>query len=223
MCLLCVCVCLCVCSRRGGGGFCLFLFFCFLLLPGLQCKKNVGKEGEIKRGGLVGVGETNMVAVRSSSFWADSKRWGLHSTAFTDVQGHEIFALKKKHFAIHKTFRAESPKGHELFVITKKFTRQCNFFLALFIISLSTSDPPKQPPNTHLYIHTHIRLPPITLLRTKKRGGCYLSSKHRRRPTFHPLIPPFVQKSVSRPLTSDQTTHSPDQRIHRHLYERSRR
>ncbi len=43
--------------------------------------------------------------------------------AFTDIQGNEIFALKKKHFAIHKTFHAETPKGHELFVITKKFTR----------------------------------------------------------------------------------------------------
>ena len=42
--------------------------------------------------------------------------------AFTDIQGNEIFALKKKHFAIHKTFHGETPKGHELFVITKKFT-----------------------------------------------------------------------------------------------------
>ena len=45
------------------------------------------------------------------------------STAFTDIHDHEIFALKNKHFTIHKTFHAESPKGHELFVITKKFTR----------------------------------------------------------------------------------------------------
>ena len=44
-------------------------------------------------------------------------------SAFTDVHDHEIFALKNKHFTIHKTFHAESPKGHELFVITKKFTR----------------------------------------------------------------------------------------------------
>ncbi len=44
--------------------------------------------------------------------------------AFTDVHGNEIFALKKKHFTIHKTFHAENPKGHELFVITKKFTRE---------------------------------------------------------------------------------------------------
>lgn len=43
---------------------------------------------------------------------------------FTDVQGNEIFALKNKHFTIHKTFHAENPKGHELFVITKKFTGQ---------------------------------------------------------------------------------------------------
>ena len=41
---------------------------------------------------------------------------------FTDIHDQEIFALKKKHFAIHKTFHAESPKGHDLFVITKKFT-----------------------------------------------------------------------------------------------------
>lgn len=44
--------------------------------------------------------------------------------AFTDIHGNEIFALKKKHFTIHKTFHAENPKGHELFVITKKFTGQ---------------------------------------------------------------------------------------------------
>lgn len=43
-------------------------------------------------------------------------------TAFTDIQGEEIFALKKKHFTLHKTFHAENAKGHELFVITKKFT-----------------------------------------------------------------------------------------------------
>ncbi|KAM0805527.1 tubby C-terminal-like domain-containing protein [Usnea florida] len=41
---------------------------------------------------------------------------------FTDIHDREIFSLKKKHFAIHKTFHAESPKGHDLFVITKKFT-----------------------------------------------------------------------------------------------------
>ena len=44
-------------------------------------------------------------------------------TVFTDIHNNEIFALKNKHFTIHKTFHAESPKGHELFVITKKFTR----------------------------------------------------------------------------------------------------
>ena len=43
-------------------------------------------------------------------------------TVFTDANGVEIFALKKKHFTLHKTFHAEDPKGHELFVITKKFT-----------------------------------------------------------------------------------------------------
>lgn len=45
-------------------------------------------------------------------------------TVFTDVQGNEIFALKKKHLTIHKAYQAENPKGHELFVITKKFTSQ---------------------------------------------------------------------------------------------------
>ncbi|CAF9935573.1 MAG: hypothetical protein ALECFALPRED_006486 [Alectoria fallacina] len=45
---------------------------------------------------------------------------------FTDVQGQEIFAMKNKHFTIHKTFHAENPKGHELFVITKKFTVLAN-------------------------------------------------------------------------------------------------
>lgn len=44
------------------------------------------------------------------------------TTVFTDIKGDEIFALKNKHFTIHKTFHAENPKGHELFVITKKFT-----------------------------------------------------------------------------------------------------
>lgn len=47
---------------------------------------------------------------------------GDNNTAFTDIHGNEIFALKNKHFTVHKTFHAESPKGHELFVITKKFT-----------------------------------------------------------------------------------------------------
>ena len=51
---------------------------------------------------------------------------------FTDIHDKEIFALKKKHFAIHKTFHAESPKGHDLFVITKKFTGQ---WVALFCSS----------------------------------------------------------------------------------------
>lgn len=43
-------------------------------------------------------------------------------TVFTDANNVEIFALKKKHFTLHKTFHAEDPKGHELFVITKKFS-----------------------------------------------------------------------------------------------------
>ena len=55
------------------------------------------------------------------SLVADIARDG---TAFTDIHGNELFALKNKHFTIHKTFRAENPKGHELFVITKKFTRE---------------------------------------------------------------------------------------------------
>ena len=44
---------------------------------------------------------------------------------FTDVQGNELFALKNKHFTIHKSFHAEGPNGKDLFVVKGEFSRQC--------------------------------------------------------------------------------------------------
>ncbi|MCJ1455981.1 hypothetical protein MMC28_006338 [Mycoblastus sanguinarius] len=41
---------------------------------------------------------------------------------FTDVQGHELFALKNKHFTIHKSFHAEGPNGKDLFVVKGEFS-----------------------------------------------------------------------------------------------------
>lgn len=40
------------------------------------------------------------------------------------MQGKELFALKNKHFTIHKSLHAEDPKGHDLFVVKGKFSRK---------------------------------------------------------------------------------------------------
>ena len=44
---------------------------------------------------------------------------------FTDVQGNELFALKNKHFTIHKSFHAEAPNGKDLFVVKGEFSCRC--------------------------------------------------------------------------------------------------
>ncbi|MCJ1274878.1 hypothetical protein MMC21_002676 [Puttea exsequens] len=41
---------------------------------------------------------------------------------FTDIQGKELFALKNKHFTIHKSFHAEGPDGKDLFVVKGEFS-----------------------------------------------------------------------------------------------------
>jgi len=41
---------------------------------------------------------------------------------FTDMQGHELFALKNKHFTIHKSFHAERPDGKDVFVVKGQFS-----------------------------------------------------------------------------------------------------
>ncbi len=41
---------------------------------------------------------------------------------FTDIQGHELFALKNKHFTIHKSFHAEGPDGKDVFVVKGQFS-----------------------------------------------------------------------------------------------------
>ena len=43
---------------------------------------------------------------------------------FTDMQGHELFALKNKHFTIHKSFHAERPDGKDVFVVKGQFSSQ---------------------------------------------------------------------------------------------------
>lgn len=46
------------------------------------------------------------------------------TVVFTDVQGNELFALKNKHFTIHKSFHAEGPNGKDLFVVKGEFSCQ---------------------------------------------------------------------------------------------------
>jgi uncharacterized protein YxjI len=41
---------------------------------------------------------------------------------FTDMQNHELFALKNKHLTIHPSFHAEAPNGHDLFVVQGHFS-----------------------------------------------------------------------------------------------------
>ena len=41
---------------------------------------------------------------------------------FTDMQGNKLFALKNKHFTIHKSFHAEAPSGDDLFVVKGHFS-----------------------------------------------------------------------------------------------------
>jgi len=40
---------------------------------------------------------------------------------FTDVDDEELFALKNKHFTIHKSFHAEDPHGTDLFTVKGEF------------------------------------------------------------------------------------------------------
>ena len=55
---------------------------------------------------------------------------------FTDIQGKELFALKNKHFTIHKSFHAEGPDGKDLFVVKGEFSRV--FLSFSFILSNTT-------------------------------------------------------------------------------------
>jgi len=40
---------------------------------------------------------------------------------FTDINDKELCALKNKHFAIYKGFRAEDPHGKDLFTVKGDF------------------------------------------------------------------------------------------------------
>lgn len=46
------------------------------------------------------------------------------SKKFTDIRGNELFTLKNKHFAIHKSFHAEGPGGHDVFKVKGHFARK---------------------------------------------------------------------------------------------------
>ena len=50
------------------------------------------------------------------------------AAVFTDMQGNELFALKNKHFTIHKSFHAEAPGGKDIFVVKGHFS--CEFKLS---------------------------------------------------------------------------------------------
>jgi uncharacterized protein YxjI len=45
---------------------------------------------------------------------------------FYDMQRNEIFALKNRHFTIHKSFHAEGPDGKDIFVVKGRFSRKCD-------------------------------------------------------------------------------------------------
>ncbi|KAK4695656.1 hypothetical protein P7C71_g2126, partial [Lecanoromycetidae sp. Uapishka_2] len=53
--------------------------------------------------------------------YVDSSWLMRRSLVFTDVHDKEIFALKNKHFTIHKSFHAEDPHGKDLFVVKGEF------------------------------------------------------------------------------------------------------
>jgi len=38
------------------------------------------------------------------------------------MQDHELFVLKNKHFTIRRSFHAEAPNGHDLFVVKGQFS-----------------------------------------------------------------------------------------------------
>ena len=72
---------------------------------------------------------------------------------FTDVQGNELFALKNKHFTIHKSFHAEGPNGKDLFVVKGEFSRQCLLLKSSYTKLLSPKSDirqysPQSPPST---------------------------------------------------------------------------
>jgi len=75
---------------------------------------------------------------------------------FTDAHNNEIFSLKNKHFTLHKSFHAEDPHGHDLFVVKGAFSCEWN---SPMLYDLPFSPKRKIPSRTHakrICIHPYL-------------------------------------------------------------------
>ena len=91
-------------------------------------------------------GKLLSISDKKGIHYEDGDLWSLLMAlvVFTDIHNNEIFTLKNKHFTLHKSFHAEDPHGHDLFVVKGEFSCELRFlFLSRVQRGRSRFNPPR--------------------------------------------------------------------------------